>query len=237
MAAPQTSAAQSEALFTKMAGDLRERLRAANDRNSIFAALRWGTAELDRTYARTPPKVKGQVACRAGCDFCCRVPMGVQAHEVFLAADHIQNHFSTAEVARVVERTAEHRKRIAGLSAAEYGKVFQRCALLRDSQCSIYESRPEICRSHHSSDAKICEAYVGDASVPVQNGYIPALRSRMFAAMLGIDQAVSDSGFDSRAYDFGSALHEALTNTLCLVLWAKKGIAFPDSCLEPALEE
>jgi hypothetical protein len=33
------------------------------------------------------------------------------------------------------------------------------------------------------------------------------------------------------AYDFGSALHEALTNSLCLVAWLRRQPAFPNSCL------
>jgi hypothetical protein len=53
----------------------------------------------------------------------------------------------------------------------------------------------------------------------------------MFAVMLGMDEAIEAAGFDDRAYDFGSALHEALTNSLCRVLWIRRKAAFPDSCL------
>ena len=49
--------------------------------------------------------------------------------------------------------------------------------------------------------------------------------------MLGLDSALETAGFDDRAYDFGSALHEALTNSLCRVLWMRHRPAFPDDCL------
>jgi hypothetical protein len=59
----------------------------------------------------------------------------------------------------------------------------------------------------------------------------------MYAVMLGIDEAMEEAGFDGRAYDFGSALHEALTNSLCQVLWMRRKPAFPDSCLASPLIE
>jgi len=59
----------------------------------------------------------------------------------------------------------------------------------------------------------------------------------MFAVMLAIDQAVEESGFDDRAYDFGSALHEALTDSLCSVRWTRREAAFPDDCLDGAEDD
>jgi Fe-S-cluster containining protein len=113
----------------------------------------------------------------------------------------------------------------------------QACPLLREGRCSIYEARPQICRAHHASDAKVCEAFLSDPSVEIDRVYLPPLRSRMFAVMLGLDQGVAEAGFDSRAYDFGAALHAALTDSLCAFRWARKGPAFPDSCLEPTPPE
>jgi hypothetical protein len=54
----------------------------------------------------------------------------------------------------------------------------------------------------------------------------------MFAVMLSIDQAVAEADFDGRAYDFGSALHEALTNSLCAVRWLQRQPTFPEDCWE-----
>jgi len=56
-------------------------------------------------------------------------------------------------------------------------------------------------------------------------------RMSMFAVMLGMDEALEAAGYDDRSYDFGSALHEALTNSLCLMRWMRRQPAFPDSCL------
>ncbi len=225
------------ALFSKTAQQMLALLQAASDGPGALAAIRWGWGELDRAYASTPGKIKAQVACRAGCDFCCRVPMGVQAHEVLLAADYLQAHFTPTEIAQTIERAAVHRARVAAPGVTLYGGLGQACPLLRESRCSIYEARPQICRAHHASNAKVCEAFLSDPGVEIDRVYIPPLRARMFAVMLGLDQGVTEAGFDDRAYDFGAALHAALTDSLCAFLWAQKKPAFPDSCLEPAPQE
>jgi hypothetical protein len=222
---------QRQQLFARTVANMGERLRLATDPATVLAAIRWGMTELDRTYAETPAKIRGTVACRAGCDFCCRVPMDVQAHEVFLTAGHVQANFSPPDLAGVIERTAAHRARVAGLSGDERGRLMLPCALLRDGRCSSYEGRPEVCRAHHTNNAAACSAHLTNPDFALEKAYIPALRSRMYAVMLGLDQAMEDAGFDRRAYDFGSALHEALTNSLCQELWMRRMPAFPDSCL------
>ena len=72
---------------------------------------------------------------------------------------------------------------------------------------------------------------MADPTVDISKVYIPALRARMFAVMLGVDESLEAHGYDERSYDFGSALHEALTNSLCLPRWLRRQSAFPDSCL------
>ena len=225
------------ALFSTTSRELSTRLAAASDEQAVFAALRWGCGELDRAFAATPAKVRSAVACRAGCDFCCRVPMGVQAHEVLLAADHIRTRFTPAQVAAVVERAAVHRARVAAPGATLGSGLGVACPALQEARCSIYEARPEICRAHHTSSAQVCAEFLEDPNVDLERVYIPPLRARMFAVMIGIDQAVGDAGYDDRAYDFGAALHVALTDSLCAFLWARKKPAFPDSCLELSPEE
>ncbi len=235
---PPTLEKQRQQLFSHTVQHLGRQLRSAGDPAAMFTALRWGMQELDRTFAETPAPVKATVACRAGCAHCCSVPVDVQAHEVFFAAEHIQVHFPPADLAGVIERTAAQRTRHTGLGSGERVHLRQPCVLLRDGCCSIYEGRPEACRAHHTNDAAVCAAHASDPLVDLAKVYIPALRSRMFAVMLGMDEAMEAAGFDDRAYDFGSALHEALTNSLCQVRWLRREPAFPDSCLaDPLMDD
>ncbi len=222
---------QRQQLYAQTVQCMGQRLPSVAEPVAMLAALRWGMQELDRTYETTSAKVRATVACHAGCSHCCSEPVDVQAHEVFFAAEFIQVNFSPADLAGVIERTAAHRARVAGLVRHERDRLRQPCALLRDGQCSIYQGRPEACRVHHASDAAVCAAHIANPDVDLEAVYIPTLRARMFAVMLGMDEAIEAAGFDDRAYDFGSALHEALTNSLSRVLWLRKKTAFPDSCL------
>lgn len=217
-------------LFAQTVQGMEERLASVTGPDGMLAALDWGMGELDRTYVRTSAQVKATVACRAGCGACCSVPVDVQAHEVFFSAEHIQMQFTPTELAGVIERTEAHRQRISRLTSDERSRLLQPCVMLdAGGSCTIYEGRPEICRAHHASDAAVCNASTHPADF--NRVHIPALQARMYAVMLGMDEAIEAAGFDDRAYDFGSALHEALTNSLCRVRWLRHEPAFPDSCL------
>ena len=230
----RTSVAKRFEMFDHTVAEMEQRLLTVRAPGQMMTALRWGMDELDKTYTETSAGVRAKVACRDGCDFCCRVPVDVQAHEVFFAADHIQIHSSPASLLEIIARLAAHRARVAALADGARATSRSPCALLIAGSCSIYAGRPEACRSHHTSDAAVCEAHMADPAVNLSKVYIPALRARMFAVMLGLDEAIEAAGYDERSYDFGSALHEALTNSLCLMRWMRRQSAFPDSCLADA---
>jgi uncharacterized protein len=221
------------ALFEKTGEWVFKRLRKTRHPEDLLGVVATAQKGFDKAYASAPAEARAAVACRAGCDACCQVPVGVQAHEVLLAAQHVQKHFSPLELEALIARAAAHRAAFAGRSIPERVALRSPCVMLREGACSIYEARPEACRSHHSHDAAACGINLarGNEDLDV---FVPAVRGRMFAVMLAIDQAVEEAGFDDRAYDFGSALHEALTDSLCAVRWTRREAAFPDDCLDGA---
>ena len=222
---------EEDNLFEKTGAAVLKRLRKTRNPADLLAAISSAHKEFDRAFASAPAEAKASVACRAGCGTCCHVPVGVQAHEVLIAAHHVQTHFSAAQLDELIVRTAAHHAAFAGRSIVERTALKTPCALLVEGSCSIYEARPEACRSHHSHNAESCRTNLrhGNEALDV---FIPGVRGRMFAVMLAIDQAVVEAGFDGQAYDFGSALHEALTDSLCAVRWVQRQAAFPDSCRE-----
>ena len=224
---------EEHALFEKTGEWVFRRLRKTRDRDDLLAVVATAHKGFDRAYASAPAEARAAVACRPGCDACCHVPVGVQAHEVLIAARHVQTHFSPGDLEALLARAASHRAAFAGRSIPERTALRTPCVLLRDGACSIYAARPEACRSHHGNSAASCRANLenGNEALDV---FVPGVRGRMFAVMLAIDQAVEESGFDDRAYDFGSALHEALTDSLCAVRWMRREAAFPDDCLDGA---
>jgi Fe-S-cluster containining protein len=224
-----------EKLYHATADTMRRKLAKVRDPRELLAAVRGSFAGFERAYASAPAAARAAVACRAGCGTCCHNDVAVQAHEVFIAAEHIQRTFSPAELETLIARLAAHRAAYAAKRDLPAGQQRPQtpCVLLRDGSCSIYEDRPEICRAYHSNNVDGCinNLAVGYEQVNVK---IKGLRGRMFAVMLGIDAAVEEAGFDEHAYDFGSALHEALTDSLCLIRWQRREPAFPASCWETA---
>jgi Fe-S-cluster containining protein len=222
---------EEEALFEKVGSGLLRRLKKTRNPADLLGAIRSSRKEFDRAYDAAPAEAKASVACRAGCGTCCHVPVGVQAHEVLLAAEFVQLNFSPEELEGVIARTAAHRAAFAGKSMSERAALKIPCTLLRDGSCSIYEARPEACRSHHSRNLEGCYTNL-NSGVDLVDVLIPEIRGRMFAVMLGTDQGVVEAGFDGRAYDFGSALHEALTDSLCAARWMQRKPTFSESCWE-----
>lgn len=230
---------QRRQLYSAAVEGMKDRLEDVSTAEDLLEALGWGLGLIERAHDETPANIRRTVACRAGCSHCCSTLVDVQAHEVFFAAQHIQLHFSSEQLAALIERLASHRARheMLGPDAARE-RPWRKCALLgADGKCTIYADRPAICRVHHTSDAGACEAFATDPEVDLDAVYVPALRARMFAVMIGVDEAIESDGYDDRSYDFNSALHEALTNSLSRVLWMQKRPAFPDGCLSEAAEE
>jgi Fe-S-cluster containining protein len=223
--------ADEEEMFYQTGEALLKRLRRTRNPADLLATVRLAYEEFDRAYASAPAEAQAAVACRSGCAACCHERVGVQAHEVLIAANHIQRHFTPAELDDVIARAAAHRVALAERDRPGWQPPRSPCVLLRAGACSIYESRPEACRSHHSHDAAACQTNLeqGNEAIDVK---IPGLRGRMYAVMLGLDHAVEEAGFDDRAYDFGTALYEALTDSRCAIRWTQRQPAFPASCLE-----
>jgi Fe-S-cluster containining protein len=218
-------------MFDRTVREMGKRLLMVRAPEQMMLALRWGMAELEKTYEGSPPRAKALAACCAGCDACCSVPVDVQAHEVFFAADHVRRQFSAKMQKQLRGRLAIHRRRMKQLAAGARDRSRQPCALLVAGSCSIYAGRPEACRCHHSSDAAVCAAHRANPNVDIASVFVPALRARLFAVRMGLDEAVERVGYDDRSYDFGSALHEALKNAQCLSEWMLRKEAFPDDCL------
>lgn len=223
---------QEEALYHRTADAVLRRLERVREPAELLAVIRDAFAGFERAFASAPAAARAAVACRAGCGTCCHNDVAVQAHEVFIAAEFIQRTFSPVDLEAVVARAAEHRAAyLAGRDRPDWKSPKTPCVLLREGSCSIYEGRPEICRAYHSHSLEGCIANLAAGYEKVDVNIRP-LRGRMFAVMLAIDQAVEGAGFDDRAYDFGTALHEALTNPLCVVRWSQRQPAFPEAFRE-----
>jgi Fe-S-cluster containining protein len=223
--------ADEESLFHRTGEGVLRRLQKTRNPNERLGVIRAAFGGFDAAYAAADAGARASVACRSGCAACCHEQVAAQAHEVLIAAEFIQRTFSPVDLETAIAQAAAHREAHAGRGEAAWKSPRTPCAMLREGACSIYEARPESCRSHHSHDAALCQINL-DAGREEHDVTVPGVRGRMFAVMLGIDHAAESAGYDANAYDFGSALYEALTDSLCAVRWMQRKQAFSDACLE-----
>ncbi len=178
--------------------------------HSAVNALKLGAHALSSTSSRiTQSPYHDQYACRAGCSWCCYIPVAVTPPEALVMAQFLRDHCSAAELTEVRARLAANAVRSATLSLADQADARLPCALLRHGQCMVYEARPIRCRRWNSVDSTACEAGFHDAGaqiVPVDTYAFEAGRD----VQAGLHAGITQRGLDGTRYELHSAVWRAL---------------------------
>jgi hypothetical protein len=141
------------------------------------------TAKVDAFFERVHARYAGEIACRPGCDDCCRRRLSVTGVEAAAIATGLagQDERARAEVGR---RARESSDRV--------------CAALGpDGRCGIYAFRPLVCRSHGlplrfahdregapvSSGAPVSNGAPGRRSLPVLDACAKNFTERELASI------------------------------------------------------
>jgi Fe-S-cluster containining protein len=166
-------------------------------------------------------RLRGEVACKRGCAWCCYHPVGVTIPEAVLLAEGMRRELSVAEVAGVRAQLAAHLEQTAGiLDPQEYRRRRFPCPLLTDEgECGAYGLRPGVCRAYRSLDAQQCRASHADPETEVDTDVTAMWR--MGAIFAGSFQAYMDAGRDCCIYDLSAALVAALDDITMGARWAR----------------
>ncbi len=141
-------------------------------------------AYAERSHARTGEGAC-EIACRAGCAWCCHLPVMASPPEVRLA---------WAQARRTLP--AETLDAIAAEARVLDTSVPRPCPFLVEDRCSVYAARPLACRGWNSTDADACRrAYAlgyDGVEIPVH----ARLRSTFANAGDAIARGIADRGGD-----------------------------------------
>jgi Fe-S-cluster containining protein len=145
----QAQADQASQALEPLLPHLRQELRAVQ---SPSLAPRAAMRRLRTLASEWGAVIAPLSACRSGCAHCCHIPLHISS----LEAECIGS-----EIARTPAAAPKKLKPI----AASYANP---CPFLVESKCSIYESRPLVCRTHFNmdSDDLLCRLVDG-TTIPV----------------------------------------------------------------------
>ena len=166
-------------------------------------------AHLYKVYDTCAKKYAGReaVACKKGCGYCCHTLVTITAPEIFVLARAVQERWKHPEDSFKADfEKAEAGTRGLTLLQRQTGRLA--CPLLSESSCSFYMPRPLTCRGYASTSLPACLDLYNHAVNNVPHPLInQAMRSFIFA---GLHAALGLTGFDTREFELGHALHVAL---------------------------
>lgn len=182
----------------------------------VQVALKASYARQDKIIATSLQEAKRDLACKAGCAFCCYYKVEVRAHEVFAITTYVQKNLDAEQRQALVKQVQENAAIIRQLTPQQHLTTNLKCPLLQDNRCSVYPVRPYRCRNFHATDAQACESSFADpANMDISTGMIEIVALAADAHTQGFEAAVAQQGLDPRVYDFNTALLEALTDAHC----------------------
>lgn len=123
-----------------------------------------------------------------------------------------------AQLIRAKESVERMSARTAGLSFDERAEMVTPCPLLETGSCTIYESRPIVCRAAASADAEICKRVYLSASgegVPVPTVW----RSLGLGYAVALEGAILHSGLVPIAREWNESLRTALRESDAEARW------------------
>ena len=174
------------------------------------------------SFCIEPVAARSPIQCRAGCFFCCYLPVAVSAPEALLIAAYLRDTIPEPELITVMEQVRATVGRVRPLTIEAHAEAKIPCSLLKaDGHCSVYPVRPVKCRGWTSHDRDRCEtAFHGSPwreTVPV-NMFILALGN---GTADGLKRGLGAATLDECTYELNSAILRALETPDAATRWVQ----------------
>jgi Fe-S-cluster containining protein len=162
-------------------------------------------------------ELKRSLACTAGCTYCCHVKVEVTAFEATALWAEIRGESHAAQ-----RQTAlANAPRLSRMTTEARRAARDPCALLVDNKCSVYTSRPYVCRGMFATSAQDCErvlmALEGAVLPTVRSPAVPRGLASAFAA--GANAALADQGLQHDLVELTSAFATLATRKTAVADW------------------
>jgi Fe-S-cluster containining protein len=206
-----------------MARSLLALLETAKTKGDIGPAVKFLHAKVEATLAAQPIPV----ACTRSCAHCCHTWVSATAPEALYAARAIR-----ARGPALVEKVKAAQAATADLDFAARARFPAPCPILEDNLCSLYESRPAVCRFASSMSAEACERVLrllARETIPTPARHVQARAVYEIAMTIALIRA----GLPHRYYEFNAALARALAREDAEAAWLAGEDVFAGVRLDP----
>ena len=154
-----------------------------------------------------------QMACGAGCPYCCVLNVAILLPEALVIARSLRERLPARELAETVAALATHRSWARWMDDEERIIKHMSCPFLDNAgSCSIHPVRPLACRGVTSLDSAICREVFAPA-VTDEMRLVPTDLLRKDAydeAFTALAAALTCNGFDDRSIELGAGVHTFL---------------------------
>jgi Fe-S-cluster containining protein len=153
------------------------------------------------------------LACRAGCAWCCHFSVDVRAAEVFRIIDFVEHALPMTQRDAIVRHVRENSALFAGLDEEARSQMNVKCPFLSEARCAIYPVRPQSCRNYHATDSAGCQqSYEHPEDADIDPDFAPGVYQAGAAHVEAFAVAMQDAGYDVDAYEMNLALNAALSD-------------------------
>lgn len=148
-------------------------------------------------------RTEHEVACRKGCNHCCKYMVAVSSAEVISIFHYLQQTRNPEQLTKFKKRIEERVNLVSGMKEKEYWDTTHQegCLFLnKEGGCTIYPTRPRACASLIVTDAEPCKTHAGQVTqhvVPKNMGII---------GFIALSKELKRRKLQSGIYEFNSAL-------------------------------
>lgn len=173
--------------------------------------------------------------CRAGCDYCCHLRVGVSIPEALVIYDELMTQATPEGLEFMRQRVLKTAAKGNTLDESFWLKTRTPCPFLDDTgHCLIYILRPFSCRAYHSRDVKACrESFEKKVSSLIPCFPIYRAVTDMYSSVF--IRVLQDKGFPSFQTGFVRALEILFTDDKAVEKWLNKEDVFGSAKIESVL--
>lgn len=174
---------------------------------------------------------KTKVACKEGCSYCCQLRVAVSIPEAITLFHFINQQYWPEQLEELKSKLPALAKQTSQMTTVDWIKTGNKCPLLVNNSCSMYEVRPLSCRAWNSIDVLDCQLSISDPEkYPIVRQFVSenAINN---VVLDGMTLGLKEIGLDGNRLELISALNILFHQEDAIERWLKGENVFYEASL------